>query len=38
MYLPDWRIQDVIEIRVAVSDKSWFYGEPASNPEAEDKK
>jgi len=25
-YLPNWAMQDVIDIRVAVIDKSWFYG------------
>jgi sialidase-1 len=24
-YLPDWRIQDIIDLRVAVIDTSWFY-------------
>lgn len=36
-YLPDWAMQDVIELRVAVIDKGWFYGETAS-AEAKDKK
>ena len=36
-YLPNWAMQDVIDLRVAVIDKSWFYGEPASG-EAKDKK
>ncbi|MCC6509666.1 MAG: exo-alpha-sialidase, partial [Pirellulaceae bacterium] len=35
-YLPSWAMQDVIDLRVAVIDKSWFYDEPAS-PEAKDK-
>jgi sialidase-1 len=25
-YLPDWRMQDVIDLRVAVIDTDWFYG------------
>jgi Tol biopolymer transport system component len=25
-YLPDWRMQDAIDLRVAIIDKSWFYG------------
>lgn len=25
-YLPDWRMQDVIDLRVAIVDKEWFYG------------
>lgn len=25
-YLPDWRMQDVIDLRVAVLDTDWFYG------------
>lgn len=25
-YLPDWRMQDVIDLRVAVIDTAWFYG------------
>ena len=29
-YLPNWAMQDVIDLRVAVIDKSWFYGAPAS--------
>ena len=24
-YLPDWRMQDVIDLRVAIVDKEWFY-------------
>lgn len=28
-YLPDWSMQDVIDLRVAVIDKSWFYGDAA---------
>lgn len=28
-YLPDWRMQDVIDLRVAVIDTAWFYGTPA---------
>ena len=24
-YLPDWAMQDVIDIRVAVIDRAWFY-------------
>lgn len=36
-YLPNWAMQDVIDLRVAVIDKSWFYGEPSST-EAKDKK
>jgi sialidase-1 len=34
-YLPDWRMQDVIDLRVAVIDTAWFYGEPvgASAPQ-----
>jgi sialidase-1 len=28
-YLPNWAMQDVIDLRVAVIDKSWFYSEPA---------
>lgn len=26
-YLPDWRMQDVIDLRVAIIDKEWFYRE-----------
>lgn len=26
-YLPNWAMQDVIDLRVAVIDKAWFYGE-----------
>lgn len=29
-YLPNWAMQDIIDLRVAVIDKSWFYGEPAN--------
>jgi sialidase-1 len=29
-YLPNWAMQDVIDLRVAVIDKAWFYDEPAS--------
>jgi hypothetical protein len=36
-YLPNWAMQDVIDIRVAVIDKSWFYGEPA-NADTKDRK
>lgn len=25
-YLPDWRMQDAIDLRVAIIDKWWFYG------------
>ena len=25
-YLPDWRMQDVIDLRVAIIDTEWFYG------------
>lgn len=25
-YLPDWRMQDVIDLRVALIDTAWFYG------------
>ncbi|NQU11331.1 exo-alpha-sialidase [bacterium] len=25
-YLPDWRMQDIIDLRVAVLDPAWFYG------------
>ncbi len=25
-YLPDWRMQDVIDLRVAILDTEWFYG------------
>ncbi len=28
-YLPDWRMQDVIDLRVAVIEPGWFYGEGA---------
>ncbi|MEY3225739.1 MAG: hypothetical protein RLZZ536_358, partial [Planctomycetota bacterium] len=34
-YLADWRMQDVIDLRVAVIDRSWFYGagtEAAAGP------
>ncbi len=31
-YLPDWAMQDVIDIRVAVIDKAWFY-EPSAATE-----
>jgi hypothetical protein len=36
-YLPNWAMQDVIDLRVAVIDKSWFYDEPASG-DSKDKK
>jgi sialidase-1 len=36
-YLPNWAMQDVIDLRVAVIDKSWFYDE-SGNAEAKDKK
>jgi sialidase-1 len=26
-YLPDWRMQDVIDLRVALIDTAWFYGD-----------
>jgi len=29
-YLPDWRMQDVIDLRVAVIDTEWFYGGKSS--------
>lgn len=29
-YLPDWRIQDIIDLRVAVIDTAWFYGASVS--------
>ena len=29
-YLPDWRMQDVIDLRVAVIDTAWFYGGKSS--------
>jgi sialidase-1 len=35
-YLPNWAMQDVIDIRVAVIDKSWFYG-TADNSKSPDK-
>lgn len=28
-YLPNWAMQDVIDLRVAVIDKAWFYGSPS---------
>jgi sialidase-1 len=28
-YLPDWAMQDVIDLRVALIDKDWFYGSVA---------
>lgn len=31
-YLPDWSMQDVIDLRIAVIDKSWFYGGPEQRP------
>ena len=37
-YLPDWAMQDVIDIRVAVVDKEWFYGEPTKPVKTQDKK
>jgi sialidase-1 len=33
-YLPDWRIQDVIDLRVAIIDKSWFYESAAADDPA----
>ncbi|MFN0051799.1 MAG: sialidase family protein [Planctomycetales bacterium] len=37
-YLPDWAMQDVIDIRVAVIDKAWFYGkEDKSSPDKKGK-
>lgn len=30
-YLPDWRMQDVIDLRIAVIDTSWFYAEKPPN-------
>lgn len=35
-YLPDWAMQDIIDLRVAVIDKAWFYEGPeksANTPE-----
>lgn len=29
-YLPNWAMQDVIDIRVAVMDKAWFYESPTA--------
>jgi Tol biopolymer transport system component len=29
-YLPDWRMQDVIDLRVALIDTAWFYGGKSS--------
>ncbi len=37
-YLPNWAMQDVIDIRVAVIDKSWFYGASSAAHETLDKK
>ena len=37
-YLPDWAMQDIIDIRVAVIDKSWFYGESAGPDPVREKK
>jgi len=36
-YLPNWAMQDVIDLRVAVIGKSWFYDRP-SNAEEKDEK
>ena len=36
-YLPNWAMQDVIDLRVAVIDKSWFYHDLA-NADPKDKK
>ena len=30
-YLPDWRMQDVIDLRVALIDTPWFYGRGAAS-------
>lgn len=27
-YLPDWRMQDLIDLRVAIIDTGWFYADP----------
>ncbi|MFN9717244.1 MAG: sialidase family protein [Planctomycetota bacterium] len=31
-YLPNWAMQDVIDLRVAVIHKTWFYEEPTDEP------
>jgi neutral ceramidase len=31
-YLPDWRMQDIIDLRVAILDTGWFYAEAAADP------
>lgn len=31
-YLPDWRIQDIIDLRVAVIDTAWFYESTTNAP------
>lgn len=31
-YLPDWRMQDIIDLRVAIIDTAWFYDSPAESP------
>jgi len=35
-YLPDWRMQDVIDLRVAVIDTAWFYSSSAAAAEKSD--
>jgi hypothetical protein len=32
VYLPDWRMQDIIDLRVAVIDTAWFYESSAKSP------
>jgi sialidase-1 len=29
-YLPDWAMQDVIDLRIAIIDSAWFYKDPDS--------
>ncbi|MBI1324423.1 hypothetical protein GC170_14735 [bacterium] len=31
-YLPDWRMQDIIDLRVAVIDAAWFYEQAEKSP------
>ncbi len=35
-YLPDWRMQDIIDLRVAVIDTAWFYDEPVGGTAPQD--
>ena len=31
-YLPNWSIQDIIDLRVAVIDSAWFYESSTKSP------